>query len=303
VNELGKAGQTPLHFALLGPHLDMLSLLIEKGADVNAHDSQGASPLDDAVWRGQLDAVAMLLAHGARLNDPHTQTGATPVNEAAFRGNTQVIRYLLGFHPDLSIPDQRGYTPLDNAIRMRKEDAALVLLEAEPQERQTPEFFAKAMAAVIGSDQVLLARALISHGVEVNTALPSGYTPLDIAAFDGAVKVTRFLLESGADPNLEGKDGTTPLEDASAKGFDVLAGMLLDHGALVNHPNTGSGSTPLYSAALFGNVSLVKLLLARGANPLICGTNRKSPYQAALENGQGEVAAEIRDHGGASRCQ
>jgi ankyrin repeat protein len=286
VNELGKAGQTPLHFALLGPHLDMLSLLIEKGADVNAHDSQGASPLDDAVWRGQLDAVAMLLAHGARLNDPHTQTGATPVNEAAFRGNTQVIRYLLGFHPDLSIPDQRGYTPLDNAIRMRKEDAALVLLEAEPQERQTPEFFAKAMAAVIGSDQVLLARALISHGVEVNTALPSGYTPLDIAAFDGAVKVTRFLLE-----------------DASAKGFDVLAGMLLDHGALVNHPNTGSGSTPLYSAALFGNVSLVKLLLARGANPLICGTNRKSPYRAALENGHGEVAVEIRDHGGASRCQ
>jgi ankyrin repeat protein len=79
--------------------------------------------------------------------------------------------------------------------------------------------------------------------------------------------------------------------------------MLLDHGALVNRLNTGSGTTALYAAASFGKGEVVKLLLNRGANPTLCGKNRKSPYQAALENGYSEVATEIRNHGGARNCE
>jgi len=104
---------------------------------------RGANSLDDAAWRGSLDIVAILLAHGAHLNESDTKTGATPINEAAFRGHSAVVQYLLQFHPDLGIPDKRGYSPLDNAIRMGKEDSDRLLLEAEPKERQTPQFFGK----------------------------------------------------------------------------------------------------------------------------------------------------------------
>src|SRR5580658_9571660 len=118
VNTNGPKRRTALHAAVANGHLDMIRLLIEKGA--NARDAEGASPLDDAVWRGSLDTVAILLAHGAHLNDADTQTGATLINEAAYRGDTPLIRYLLQFYPDLGIPDQRGYSPLDNTVRMGK---------------------------------------------------------------------------------------------------------------------------------------------------------------------------------------
>ena len=113
----------------------------------------------------------------------------------------------------------------------------------------------------------------------------------------------RVLLDYNADPNMVGRNGAIPLEDASLKGFDSIASMLLDHGALVNRLNPGSGTTALYAAASFGKGEVVKLLLNRGANPTLCGSNRKSPYQAALENGYSEVATEIRNHGGAKSCE
>lgn len=295
VNEARGSGRTPLHFALMN-HLDMARLLIEKGADVNVRDSEGASPLDDAAWNGNLDAAAILIAHGARLNEPDTQTGATPVNEAAFRGHTEMVRYLLQFRPEVTIADKRGNSALDNAIRNGKEDCALLLLEAQPAAQRTPSFLAETMEAAIGKDQPSLVQALLQQGLNVNDALASGYTPLDAAAFGGASKVARILLDHGADPNAAAKDGTSPLEDAAAKGFDSIAAMLLDQGARVN-------SAALYSAASSGYLTTVKLLLGHGADPSACGTNRRTPYQTAIANGHAEIASEIKKHGGAERCQ
>ena len=302
VDAKGPAGRTGLHTAVRESHLDLIRFLIENGADVNVRDTEGASPLDEAVWNGSLDSVAILLAHGARLNEPDTQTGATPINEAAFLGRTKVIQYLVQFHPDLATPDRRGFSPLDNAIRMGREDSALLLLEAEPKDRQTSEFFGKTMNAAIRKSEPALVEALLGHGAAANDPLPSGLTPLDAAASAGAGQVVRVLLDHGADPNISGPNGTSPLEDASLKGFDSIVGLLLDHGALVNRLNSGSGTTALYAAASFGKGEVVKLLLNRGANPNLCGNNHKSPYQAALENGYHEVATQIQNHGGARSC-
>ena len=223
-----------VHVAAAESHLDVLHLLIEKGADVNIRDAQGAAPLDDAIWNESLDAIAILLAHGARVNEANSQTGATPLNEAAYRGAAPVIRYLLQFQPDLGISDKRGYTALDNALRKGHEDCAVLLLAAK--------------------------------------------------------------LNNGADAN------GPQLENAALKGWNGIAALLLDHGANINHIDAASGTTALYAAASFGKASTVKLLLDRGANPNLCGSNRKTPYQAALENGYNEVAAQIERRGGAKTC-
>jgi ankyrin repeat protein len=302
VNDKGGAGRTPLHYALLN-HFDVVRLLIEKGADVNLRDSEGASPLDDAIWQGNLDAAAIVIAHGARLNEPDTGTGATPLNEAAFRGHAALVRYLLQFHPDVTIADHRGHTPLDNAIRMGKEDSALLLLDAQPAGQRTPLFLAKTLEAAIGLDQASLTELLLRQGMNVNEDLPSGYTPLDAAVFGGASKTARMLLDNGADPNAAGKDGTTPIEDAAAKGFDAMAAILLDHGARVNQVNASTGTTPLYAAASSGYLNTVKLLLERSANPSSCGINRRTPYQIAIENSHADIASEIRSRGGDERCR
>jgi ankyrin repeat protein len=261
-------GPTALHFAVRGIHLDVIHYFLQKGADLNIRDAEGTSPLDEAVWNGSLDTVAILLAHGARLNEAETKTGATPINEAAYRGNTRVVQYLLQFHPDLDIRDREGYSPLENAARKGKEDSALLLLEAE--QPQTPRSLEKAMSLAITKDESILVKNLLRHGAAPNEALPSGLSPL---------------------------------EDACLKGFDGVAGLLLDHGALVNQVNSGSGTTALYAAASFGKGNVVKLLLQRGASPNLCGRNRKTPYSAALENNYSDIADQIKAHGGAATCE
>jgi ankyrin repeat protein len=303
VDAKGPNGHTALYGAVRDCRLDLIRFLIQQGAEVNVRDSEGASPLDEAVWAGSIDAAAILLAHGARLNEPDSQTSATPINEAAFMGRTEVIQYLLQFHPDLGIPDKRGYSPLDNAMRMRKQGSALLLLEAEPKEHQTPQFFGKTLELAIKKDEPPLVEAILRHGAIANDLLPSRSTPLDVAAAAGASQVVRVLLHNHADPNISGRNGTSPLEDASLKGFGSVVSLLLDHGAQVNWINTGSGTTALYAAASFGKGEVVKLLLDRGANPTLCGANLKTPYQAALENGFTEVAAQIAMHAGSKTCQ
>jgi len=301
VNDGGRTARSPLHYAV--GRLDVMRLLIEKGAAVDARDAEGASPLDDAVWRGSIDAAAILIAHGAKMNEPDTQTGATPINEAAYRGNTEMVRYLLQFHPDLDVPDKRGRMPLENTIRAKTESAAVLLLNAESANKLTAARFTQLMDAAIRSDEPSVVAALLDKGASRDATLPSGYTPLDAAAFSGAVKSAGVLLDGGADPNSVTKDGSTPLEDAAAQGANAVIVLLLDHGARIDRMNSLTRATPIYAAATAEKLSTVKLLLDRGANPSICGANRKTALQAALDNGFAEIARELTSRGAAAGCK
>lgn len=303
VNTKGPTGRTALHFAVLATHLDVMRYLLEKGADLNTRDTDGTSPLDDAVWRGYLDAVAILLANGARLNEAEPNTGATPINEAAYRGNTRLVKYLLQFSSDLAIPDKNGYRPLENAARRGKEDSALLLLEAEAKRQKAPVAWEKTMDAAIAKDESALVQALVRDGISPNAPLGSGLTPLDAAASAASTNTVRVLLDNGADPNTQNRNGISPLQDSSLRGFEQIVTLLLDHGAQVNQISADSGTTALYAAASFGKGDVVNLLLNRGADPNLCGKGAKTPYQAALENGYGEIAAQIQNHGGTASCR
>jgi beta-lactamase regulating signal transducer with metallopeptidase domain/ankyrin repeat protein len=138
VDARGNDGRTALYDEVRDRQLDAIRLLIQAHADVNIRDNKGVSPLDYAISSSTEDSIALLLAHGARLNEPNPETGATPISEAAPRGNAEIVQFLLQFHPDLGIPDKRGYTPLDNALRFGREDIALLLLEADSKSIAIP---------------------------------------------------------------------------------------------------------------------------------------------------------------------
>jgi len=302
INDDASTGQTPLHYAVQGDRLEMIRFLLDKGADVNARDNEGASPLDDAVWRKSLDAVAILVARGAKINEPDPQTGATPLNEAAFRGDARIVSFLLQLHPDLALPDKKGFAPFANAVRMKNESCALALLEAEPKERLTVDYLGGAMEMAATRNEAAVVEALLKRGVPVDSRLPSGSTALSVAASSGSATAAASLLKNHADPDLAAPGGATPLEDAALKGFKDVASLLLDHGARIDRINNDSGATALYAAAAFGRGEVADLLLDRGANANLCGPNRKTPLGAAMENGSSEIAERIRDHGGRERC-
>ena len=68
VNAKDEDGDTPLHHAENEDHKEIAELLIAKGADVNTKDEKGMTPLHDAVEEGYKEIVELLMANGANIN-------------------------------------------------------------------------------------------------------------------------------------------------------------------------------------------------------------------------------------------
>lgn len=111
---------TPLHRAAsVDRHLAVVKALLESGADVNARDKQGNTPLNVAL-RGKGNAnktnlVALLLSSGA---DPNAKTRvgqSTPLHSAVTLGDIAVVKLLLSHKADVNATDKNGVTPLQEA--------------------------------------------------------------------------------------------------------------------------------------------------------------------------------------------
>lgn len=109
-NILNNEGDTPLYYAVKGDdtgeidNIDVVRLLIEKGADVNA---KNGSILWTAARYGELDVVKLLLSHKA---DPNL---ANALHAAALGGNLEITQLLLANGADPTLKDYKGQTPLD----------------------------------------------------------------------------------------------------------------------------------------------------------------------------------------------
>jgi len=123
-------------------------------------------------------------------------------------------------------------------------------------------------AASHGYDDVI--KVLLDNGASVHAGDYSGATPLHAASSNSHIKAMRVLLNGGADANSKNAYGVTPLEWAVG---DVEAvELLLAAGARVNEVNA-LGSTPLLAAAALRHSSVVKLLLAAGADATVVEHN------------------------------
>jgi hypothetical protein len=103
-----------LHIAALWGDVEIVELLLRRGADPNVKDDNGQTPLHIAALWGHVDVVRVLLEHRA---DPNAKDndGKTPLHYAAEKGHVDVVRVLLERGADPRIADNRGHIPLDYA--------------------------------------------------------------------------------------------------------------------------------------------------------------------------------------------
>jgi hypothetical protein len=117
---------TPLHAAANGPgDAEITRYLLKSGADVNAVDDRGYTPLKVAV-RGRSSEekrriVELLLSNGADVDTKSRGGGATPLHIASLAGNITVVKMLLARKADVNATDSEGKTALQRLVAMRQQ--------------------------------------------------------------------------------------------------------------------------------------------------------------------------------------
>lgn len=226
--------------AIIGHDPDRIRFLIKKGADVNARDSGGFSPLDTAARNRAASLVAILIDAGADPNKPDGD-GFFPLLHAINRNHVPTVEMLAKKGADLNLRNKQGITPLSWAIGDGKYFASKALMDAGADvnarsgyEDVTPlmviatQIAAKTRSGNLaqGPQPLDLARELIDKGADVNAKSKDGVTALMIAAGHNNAPIIGLLVGAGVDPNVKNAQGKTALDIATAAGFEASAGAL-----------------------------------------------------------------------------
>jgi ankyrin repeat protein len=221
-------GKTPLHWAVADSDLELTRLLVAHGADPNAQDHRGNTPLLGVVWeRGERDekveterevafldflrqAAALLLSAGA---DPNT----------ADEYGWTLLQYALGIggeYADLTIP-------LHHAVVVRALELVERLLEADADPNAATAVGATPMHAAALWPAPNVMQKLLDHGGKIDPQDQLGNTPLHVAArANFRREVVRFLLTRGAAVNTRNQRGETPLDIATGRTpYQVIPGV------------------------------------------------------------------------------
>ena len=274
----------------------------QRKADVNHRNPDGSTPLQWAVYNGDVAEAKRLLRAGANVSLANNY-GASPMSLAAEVGNTEMLKVLLEAGANVESPNADGQTALLAVARTGNVAAAQLLLDngakVDAKEKwggQTPLMWASARR------HPEMMQLLISKGADVNArsidrdyqrhvtaegrpkSLDSGgLTPLMYAARENCIACVDVLLKNKVDIDLPDPDGVSPLLVAIMNANWDLARRLIEAGADVNQWDI-YGESPLLTAIDLRNridggrasidplnttkgIEVLKLLLERGANP------------------------------------
>ena len=346
----GKSGHTALHLPYLLPHYDsvgIMNLLVEHGAEINARNSAGETPLHMMIRRAP-PAHPRNASHFLGFEPDirvKTNNGQTPLHYAAERGGLEVVKMLLarGAEPDLSAQDDDGHTPLalaenhyaelddspsaaPHVLHLREYLGKVIAFLRDRTGVYPDDFFAGPLcpagtlpangmsqaelnltlqAAAVAADTAGICEAL-RRGAEVDARYSGNTTPLGLVAAsrhspDATVDAAKLLLANGADPDLH--DDTyrwTALHWATRRSSELMKALLAD-GANADVLDKYDWTPLHWAVRVRGEIGATRARLLldgeadvnmRGGNPGL------SPLDYADQKGSTVVAAVLRDAGG-----
>ena len=213
--------KTALMLACEGEHKDkdIVRLLIDNGADVDAKDDNGKTALILATMGGRTDMVDLLIKADADM-DAKSNYGNTAMMMACDRGDTDIVRLLIDNGADMDAKDNHGYTAMMIAIEMgyssHKDILSLLVYNGADVDAKDNDGSTALMSAV-SNGQTEIVDLLLNDGADVNAADSDGQTALMFACEEEHKDIVRLLIEKGADPTLKDDEDRTAFTIATSK--------------------------------------------------------------------------------------
>ncbi|KTF37224.1 quinoprotein dehydrogenase-associated putative ABC transporter substrate-binding protein [Xanthomonas vesicatoria] len=199
--------------------------LLRHGADANTPNLLGEPPLHQAIRNQEPDLVGLLLDAGARL-EARDASGWTALMKAAWANDADSVTRLVGKRAPVDTVSGDGWSALDLAVSYADASVVQALLAAGANvKRANAKGFTPVMFAVARDDPAIL-DALLARGADVGHANQAGVTALMLAAAAGRDDVAKRLLAAGADPAARNRGGKTAATLAQDRGDAALAALL-----------------------------------------------------------------------------
>lgn len=287
--------------------------LIKNGADVNARDEKGNTPLHYAAYFGFVDIATKLLDAGAQV-DALGLNSMVPLEIAVGKNHAKVVKLLLKKGANPNRANSKNICVLAMAAGAGSVDIVKALINAgadvTKKYADLPAFhMTTRLTGIDSSKRANGLNALLEFGdVNVNEKIgPNEQTALhfavDCATVDHAdfydeayVGVVKNLIDKGADVNEKNKNGLSALYLAVKKNYYKITKILLESGAVVDTQDQ-NGQTPLFIASMNNNDHIVHLLAQHGANMNLKNKNGLAPLHVAIIQGFEKVIATLVENG------
>eukprot|EP00210_Caulerpa_lentillifera_P006928 g6624.t1 len=235
VNLVAQDGSSALHCVVLWDDRHIISLLIDKGADINAQNQDGETPLFLATKHNRWKALKALLRADADRN-LRSMDGENPVSLAVKLNHMKCLEALLQYGACLNVCTQDAETVLHRAVR---------------------------------SNNIVAVKLLVEHGADVEALTADGFSCLILAAKNKQFDlVSYFITNCSCDVNALGQEGFNLLHYAALFNRPEIVVELVFNRADVN-AKTACGRTAVYLAVVTNMLDSLKELLENGADPNI----------------------------------
>jgi ankyrin repeat protein len=188
---------TPLHNAAYGRSLEIIKILVENGADINAKNEEGGTPFHFAAYTASMEIIKYFVEEKKVNINQADKEGKKPIHYSAFKGSVPAVKYLVDHGANANAKDFDSATPLHKAASCGSLALVKYLVESQGADVNAIEkrhgFTPIHWAA--WSKSLDMVKYLIGSGSNLNLRDYRGDTILHIAAYSGAIDVVRYLVE------------------------------------------------------------------------------------------------------------
>ncbi|OQR89186.1 kinase, partial [Thraustotheca clavata] len=198
-------GATPLFIAAYHGYADIVSELMDAGANIDQANNELVTPLAIAVENGLKDIVKILVDYNANVNTVSTK-GETTLYLAAKLGKPAIVSLLLEANADADMPANNGLTPLMIAEKNGHDEAVQLL---RPQELLA--LYKTQIINAVKAGKTNLLAFLLTKLTDPNIIDKDGNNLLHLAVLSNKPSVLQILLEKSIDAYCLNKNNETPL--------------------------------------------------------------------------------------------